>query len=212
MNLKLLAAACLASGIASAATPVDGWYTSVFGGYTYLSDNLNVYTPTNYLNHIAYNDGYNVGGRLGFQSNPIRYELEYTYLHARTDYYHRDTIRQTDVTGNSYGSLGMANLYYDVPQFIPLVSPFLGVGIGYASLSTGLSSAGPTSIHYFKIKEDVFAYQATAGLTFNFSENYALNIAYRYVATSKSGNFGKAFQANNASVGAIYRFDVASYK
>ena len=49
---------------------------------------------------------------------------------------------------------------------------------------TNLDSTGPFRTTYFTATDNSFAYQGTAGLTYNFSENYAVNLAYRYVATS----------------------------
>ena len=40
MRGKLFSAVLLTSGIATAAVPIDGWYASLFGGYSYLPNNL----------------------------------------------------------------------------------------------------------------------------------------------------------------------------
>jgi opacity protein-like surface antigen len=212
MRLTLLSAALLASGIASAATPVDGWYTSVFGGYTYLPDNIYNYNYGLLRNGSGYNNGYNAGGRFGYQSNPIRYEVEYTYLHANAKHFDVNEVRQTEVSGEASGNLLMANLYYDFPDMLPAVAPYLGVGIGYAYIQSTLASTGPDSATYFNTDDSAFAYQGTAGITYNFAENYAMNIAYRYVATDKTDGFGKIFQAHLADIGVVYHFDQGNYK
>jgi opacity protein-like surface antigen len=204
--------ALLASSIATASTPVDGWYTSVFGGYTYLPNNIN---NTNYgflLNGSAYNSGYNAGGRMGYQSNPLRYELEYTYLQANSKTFDINYVTQTGVTGYASGNLFMANVYYDFPDMLPAISPFLGAGIGYGYLHGVLNSQGPLAATYFSTNENAFAYQGTAGITYNFAENYAINLAYRYVATDKTDGFGQTFQAHIANAGVVYHFDKGNYK
>lgn len=214
MKSKLFFAALLANTIASAATPVDGWYASVFGGYNYLLDNVSYTNPLGlFFNRTSYNDGYNVGGRVGYQNNPVRYELEYTYLTASNNGFNVNTIPQTaGLTGNSSGNILMANLYYDLPDLLPAISPFASVGIGVAALQTTLSSTAPMGGAYLSLSTNTFAYQAKVGLTYNFAENYALNIDYRYFASSKGGIFGRVFQANLAEIGAVYRFDEATYK
>ena len=69
MRITLLSAALLATGIASAATPVDGWYTSVFGGYTYLPDNVSInYFWYTYVTVLLLISGYNAGGRIGYKA------------------------------------------------------------------------------------------------------------------------------------------------
>ena len=213
MNIRLLSMALLASSVATAATPVDGWYTSVFGGYTYLTDNIHNYDNYGrFRNDAGYNGGYNAGGRIGYQSNPLRYELEYTYLEANAKHFDLNYRRQVAVTGYASGNLFMGNAYYDFPDMLPAISPYLGVGIGYAYLQGTLNSAGPLATTYFSANESAFAYQATAGITYNFAENYAVNLAYRYVATDKTNGFGKAFQAQIANAGVVYHFDRGNYK
>lgn len=212
MRIKLFSAALLASSLATAATPVDGWYSSVFGGYTYAPDN--VYTTVNgvFINGTRYNDGYNAGGRFGYQSNPLRYELEYTYLEASAKRFDIGYTRQDGVTGFTSANLLMANAYYDFPEMLPAISPFLGAGIGYAYLQASLNATGPSVASYFRTTDSAFAYQGTAGITYNFAENYAVNLAYRYVATDRPDGFGRVFQAHMASAGAVYHFDRVSYK
>lgn len=212
MRITLLSAALLATGLASAATPVDGWYTSVFGGYTYLPDNVNTTTFGVLRNDSSYNGGYNAGGRIGFQSNPIRYEAEYTYLSGDTHFFKVNHIRQIGISGNTSANLIMANIYYDCPEMLPAIAPYLGIGIGYAYIQTSLNSTGPDGATYFNASDNEFAYQATVGLTYNFAENYSANLGYRYAATASAGNFGSMFQAHIANAGVVYHFDKGNYK
>lgn len=211
MKIRLLSAALLATNVASAATAVDGWYTSVFGGYTYVQDNVDTYSNNVYLNHSAYNGGYNAGGRIGYQSNPLRYELEYTYLNANTKNFAVDLVRPAEITGFTSANLLMVNAYYDFPNMLPAISPFLGLGLGYSYLQVSLKTQGPLATTYLSTNDNAFAYQGTAGITYNFADNYAVNLAYRYVATTKADNFGSTYQAQLASAGVIFRFDGGAY-
>lgn len=212
MKLKLLAAALLATGVVQAATPIDGWYNSVFGGYTYFNPNINRTLGIFNYNNVAYNQGYNVGGRVGYQNHPLRYELEYTYLGGSTSSFAIDFLPQRDVSGSISGNIFMANIYYDFPDMLPAIAPFLGVGIGVAVLRDSLVSRHPFHGAYLRVSDDLFSYQATIGFTYNFAESYAVNVAYRFIAAGEAGNFGRVFQANLASVGAVYRFDQPLYK
>ncbi|CEK10194.1 outer membrane protein [Legionella hackeliae] len=224
MRIAFFSAAMLASSMVSAAIPIDGWYGSVFGGYTYIPDNVTnttyySYYPIGYLRaHPSYNGGWNGGGRIGYQSMPLRYEAEITYVYANLSGFKINNIHQLGVEGETTGTFGMANVYYDFPEMVPCIAPFLGVGIGYGYVTARLNSSGPLVLAggpvatRFKIDDGVFAYQGTAGFTYNFAENYAVNLAYRYIGTERADEFGKVFQAHLASVGAIYRFDGASYK
>ncbi|RUR06181.1 outer membrane protein [Legionella sp. km772] len=211
MKIRLLSMALLASNVAGAATSVDGWYTSLFGGYTYIQDNINTYNNGVFLNDVGYNGGYNAGGRVGYQSNPLRYELEYTHIQASTSHFAVNYVRPYQVDGSTSANLFMVNAYYDFPNMLPAISPFLGVGLGYSYLQTSLSTTGPSAATYLSAHEGAFAYQGTAGITYNFAENYAVNLAYRYVATNKIDTFGRSYQAQLASAGAIYHFDGGTY-
>ncbi|KTD70414.1 MULTISPECIES: outer membrane protein [Legionella] len=215
MKFAFFSASLLASSIAAAATPVNGWYGSVFGGYAYLPNNVSIHFLGDLieLTDASYHNGFNAGVRLGYQSNPIRYELEYTYIQAKTRRFKFDDVLQSGISGEARSNVGMINLYYDFSDAIlPTISPFLGVGIGAATTKITLNSTGPFDGISFNAKANSFAYQGTAGLTFNFEENWALNASYRYLATSGSDDFGRKFQAHLGDVGVVYRFDRCNYK
>ena len=202
----------LASSAAVCAIPVEGWYSSVFGGYSYIPDNISINRLGFTLNHASYNSGYHVGGRIGYQSNPMRYEGEITYIQSNIKTLNIYSIRQHNVSGHTSATAAMANVYYDFPAMVPCVQPFLGVGLGFAGVDTKFYRTAPLSGLLYRGSNSVFAYQATGGLTYNFAENYALNIAYRYFGTDRVDNLGKVYQANLGTFGVIYRFDEASYK
>lgn len=213
MRITFFSAALLASAASCAATPIDGWYSSVFGGFTYMPDNLSISTPGLFLDRAAYDSGYNAGGRVGFKSNPLRYEAEFTYINANLHDLNANYVSQLDVSGNTSASLAMANIYYDFPDMVPAIQPFLGLGLGYGWLQSTLQSSGPDNpISFTTGTDSVFAWQATAGFTYNFAECFALDIAYRYVGTGSSDNLGKVFQANLGTVGVTYRFNENGYK
>lgn len=212
MRIILLSAALLASGISSAATPINGWYSGAFGGYSYLPKNVQVFNSGLFRDETSYNGGYNAGARLGYQSNPLRYEVEYTYLRANLSSFDINQVAQTNVSGYASGNFLLGNVYYDFPDMLPAISPFLGAGIGYGHVETKLDSSAPNGLTSFKVNDNVFSYQGTAGITYNFAEQYAVNLAYRYIATSKPEDFGRVFQAHLASAGVSYRFDCDTYK
>lgn len=211
MKRILFSAALLSSNLVFAAEPVDGWYTGLFGGYTYFTSELNRHLFGSHLN-VNYDNGFNAGARIGFQSNPIRYELEYTYLRATPERLRAPTIGRIHVDGYTHLNAVMANLYYDFPDLLPEVSPFLGVGIGYTFTQSRIRYDDPYIGFSIGDNDHAFTYQATAGLTYNFAENWAINAAYRYLGTADSGNFNRNLQAHMGNVGIVYRFDCWNYK
>jgi opacity protein-like surface antigen len=206
------AAMLLMSPITQAATPIDGWYSSLFVGYAYLPDNVNTTHLGNTYSNMNYQPGYLAGGSLGYKSNPLRYEAELTYLNATIDQFSMNLIPQTQSSGYNNGVLGMANVYYDFQGLIPCLQPYLGFGIGYAWINIPIHNLSPTAPPNFKITTSAFAYQGMIGVTYNFSESYAANIGYQYLATPRVFDLGHTFQASLAKVGLTYRFDNAKYK
>lgn len=222
MRIALFSAALLASGLAVAATPIDGLYASVFGGYSYLQDNVSKnYYGTKY-DRVEFDGAYNVGGRFGYQSHPLRYEGEFTYIQGDVKSFHSKRLppfqltpirqRHRHVNGDTNAALGMANIYYDFPDMVPCISPFVGIGLGYGWIETSMKGHNLLFRRHFEGSGSAFTYQGTAGFTFNFAENYALNLAYRYVGSTRVDGLGKTFQGNLASVGVIYRFNEYKYK
>lgn len=197
---------------AYAAVPIDGWYSALFGGYAYLPNNLSTFNSELYFSNSSYNSGYNVGGRFGYKSNPMRYEGELTYINADAAQFKVNNIRQTNITGFNSTTALMANVYYDFPELISTIEPFIGLGMGFAWVDTRLINQ--TAFNYIKFSgsDIVFAYQATAGLTYNFSEKFSLDVAYRYLGTSNVEYLGDNFQANLITAGVTYRFDDSRYK
>lgn len=211
MRFAFASVALLTVNAALAATPIDGLYSSVFGGYAYLPDNVSTSRQGLMRTDASYKGGYLAGGALGYQSNPLRYEGQITYLNADAQHFRINGLRQNRIQGDANAILAMANVYYDFPEFIPCIQPFLGMGIGYAWVEMELNSLAPTSSR-FKDSDSAFAYQATAGLTYNYAENLGFNLGYRYVSTNHIDPLGERFQAHLAQLGAVYRFDGNRYK
>lgn len=220
MRIVFFSAALLASSLATAATPIPGWYGSLFGGYNFIPDNIKKIQHNTLFGRAVYHNSYNAGGRFGFQSTPMRYEAEFTYINSRVSSFranrHRFLLlqgfRRYHDEGQNNAYFAMANVYYDFPEMIPCIYPYLGAGIGYAFVDATFRSRDVFHPLRFSGSDSAFAYQGTAGLTYNFAENWALNIAYRYVGTTTINALGKVFQGNLGSVGVVYRFNEYYYK
>ena len=212
MRAVFFSAAVLASQISIAATPIDGWYSTLFGGYAYLPNNVTLTSGGNTWSQPTYHFGYDVGGSIGFKSNPMRYEGELTYVKANVDGFKVNNISQTGIDGYSDAFLAMANVYYDFPAFLPCIQPYLGVGVGYGIVEAMLKGQGPYAQTRFSGRNGVFAYQPIAGFAYNYSENFAITASYRYVATNRVDDLGKIFQSHLANVGLVFRFNSGTYK
>lgn len=212
MKAKVFFSAWLVSQLSIAATPIDGLYGSISGGYTYLPDNLSINQSGLYRNDAEYNGGFNAGASLGYQSNPLRYELQLTYFNADLDHFRINGVRQNNIDGYNQAVTAMGNVYYQFPSLVEPIQPFVGIGLGYAWVDGKFNARGPALVTNYKGSNSVFAYQASGGVTYNFRENWALNLLYRYIGTEKINDFGKVFQAHNANLELVYRFNECNYK
>ncbi|MDX2346626.1 MAG: outer membrane beta-barrel protein [Legionella sp.] len=201
----------LATSAAHAAIPIDGWYSNGFGGYAYVPNNIERTRNNIQYRDANYESEYNVGGSFGYKSNPMRYEGQMTYISAMLRHVAENGVRDPRVAGYNNAIFALANVYYDFPMVIPTISPFLGAGLGYGWINVKVDNSR-LNITDFRVSGSAFTYQGTGGVTFNFSENYALFVAYRYLGTNRVFDLGKRFQAHLANFGIIYRYDEAKYK
>ena len=175
-------------------------YIGAQGGWTKLLDVTNNGHPTsigpfagqNSRSIESFDDGFNVGGRAGFKMGPWRLEGELSY---RTNVTHNlqqvvPRNRQGRFAGAERHSIAeMANLIYDLDLGLswPL-TPHIGGGIGAAQVTRDLSNI-------FGGTHDtvtVFAYQAIGGFRYMVLPSLALDIDYRYFATT-----GTTFTSTN---------------
>ena len=131
----------------------------------------------------TFNDGFNVGVRAGYMMGPLRLEEEFSF-------------RKNSITGLSApvaivgpGAFGgnrntyalMTNAIYDFNFGWP-ISPHIGVGIGAVNIHEGLTQAGIGTVVGQNQWE--FGYQGIAGIRYFFTPIFALDLDYRYLATT----------------------------
>ena len=129
---------------------------------------------------VQFSAGYNVGVRGGYQSGPWRFEEEYSYRHNDVTEYDESTNR---ASGNRHTHSIMTNVLYDFTTGWP-ITPHIGVGIGAMRVFDGLSV--PSSRVVFNDSNWQFGYQAIAGLRYEINALFALDLDYRYLATTDS--------------------------
>ncbi|MEM1068946.1 MAG: outer membrane beta-barrel protein [Planctomycetota bacterium] len=145
-------------------------------------DGMTVAPPTNLLG--TFSDGWGFGLACGRRlRNCYRAELEFSYR--------RNTGENWVINGvpgrwsgdfNSYA--GMANLYRDIPALdLYGCTPYVGGGIGFASLRSSLNTAATTIL----IDDFAFAFQFMAGSTKTIGERVDLFTEYRYFAPTDVG-------------------------
>jgi opacity protein-like surface antigen len=168
---------------------------------------------TDTINHLGsvpvqFSAGYNVGVRGGYQSGQWRFEEEYSYRQNDVTQYDESTNR---ASGNRHTHSIMTNVIYDFTIEWP-ITPHIGVGIGPMRVFDGLSV--PSSRVVFNDSNWQFGYQAIAGLRYEINAFLALDLDYRYLATTESTfripntslRYRTGANTNNFVASVTYRF------
>jgi opacity protein-like surface antigen len=159
---------------------------------------------------VQFYAGFNVGARGGYQLGPWRFEEEYSY--RRNDVAEYGEVGTTNgVSGNRHTHSIMTNVIYDLSMGWP-VTPHIGVGIGAMNVFDGLKIPGRGLV--FNDSSWQFAYQAIGGLRYDVSPVLALDLDYRYLATTESTfaipntslHYRTGANTNNFVASLTYRF------
>ena len=207
---------------ASPATP--GAYMSLFLGASVPQDTTATISEFNPVTtkdaRVQFDPGINVGTTGGYNFGFFRLEGEMSYKRGEISEVTERTYgaRYANVDGHLGAFAMMVNGFFDLHNESP-VTPYLGCGIGFASLNLNNTrgvdaNSGALNDHIFRSDDDfVFAYQAGAGLEFALNQRLSLDLGYRYFGTSR-GSFRKdwpnstdlKFESHNAAVGLRLKF------
>lgn len=152
----------------------EGWYMNGTVGATLLSDSKISLSDGTTLD-ANFDLGYNLRGAIGYGFEMYRLEVEIGWW---ANGFNRIQGVTTDPGGDMTSLSLLFNSYFDFSNQSPW-TPYIGLGIGLANVSVdGLTFPG--------VQDDtsaVFAYQLSAGIGFDISENVVLDLSYRYYAT-----------------------------
>ncbi len=186
------------------------WYIGLTGGYTYMADQD---ISGGSASKISLNDGFGVGGSIGYLPsssmpllNALRFEAEVTYHQNDIGSVHLRNGTNPSGTGTFDSTAYMANVFYDIPTGTGW-SPYIGGGLGLATLHL------PTNTHVgnSSSSDDEFAYQGMVGIGYTPETipNTQWSLGYRYLATSDA-EFGNGasvkYSTNTIEAGAKFRF------
>jgi opacity protein-like surface antigen len=124
----------------------------------------------------SWHDGFSVGARAGYAWGPLRVEEEFRYQENDA---HR--FAKAAASGGAEAAAFMTNVLYDIALGWP-VTPHLGGGIGAVDLSDRATVAGFWTP--VQGSDWVLGYQAIAGFRYNIDASLALDVDYRYLATT----------------------------
>ena len=158
------------------------YYLGAQAGWTglpYQTDTIDGLGPV----PVRFNAGYNVGARGGYQLAQWRFEEEYSYRRNNVAGYGVANDITNRVSGNRHTHSIMTNVLYDFTTEWPM-TPHIGVGIGAMNVFDGLKI--PSRGLVFNDSSWQFGYQAIVGLRYDINPVLALDLDYRYLATTES--------------------------
>ncbi len=189
--------------------PPGAFYLGPEGGWTHLtSQNPSItvtgpsgYTVGNQVNRqVNYDAGFNAGARLGYMWGPWRFEEEYSYRNNNasnnnTFVFGPHNIGYALNGGSTHSNAIMTNAIYDFTLGWP-ITPHIGGGIGAVDVSrsfgvNGVATApNGTTVAFTSpsVSESnwSFGYQAIAGIRWFINPALALDVDYRYLATTNN--------------------------
>lgn len=122
--------------------------------------------------------GYAFGGRWGILSPRLEAELGYLTNDAEDSAVDAGVAVATD--GEYNATYGLVNLLLDIPMGWGF-TPFVGVGAGFANVRFDNIAATAGAIDTFDGEDTTFAWNLTAGLSYDITRNVTLELAYRFL-------------------------------
>ena len=186
----------------STVTQDPGYYMGLSGGLNILGNSSLDSTVSLDIN---YDSGFAVGGIFGYDFGALRLDGEITY---------RDngiSLIGLPAEGNTSALSYMINGYFDIPTNM-LIKPYLGGGIGYATVSVNDANIpGVTTVA--DDSASVLAYQLSAGIGIEVSHTTTLSLGYRYFLTEDPGMadtsgaaFTTEYQSHEFNIGVRFLF------
>ncbi|MBV9824228.1 MAG: OmpA family protein [Alphaproteobacteria bacterium] len=165
-----------------------------------------------------YSDGYAVGVRGGYEMGPWRFEEEYTYRNNDLSRLGIGGFSSSNVSGSRSSHAIMTNVLYDIDlsrwgMAMPWpVTPHIGGGVGAVDVVDQAKIPGRGQL----LNDDdwEFGYQAIAGLRYNMTPNVALDVDYRYLATTPASfrvpgttaRYKSDYENHTLMASLVYRF------
>ncbi len=217
-RIRLAAGACLAVAMAmsGASAQAQTFYLGGEAGWSVLENQTDSAAGQPPI-HAHFDSGYAVGARAGYEMGPWRFEEEYIYHNNSLNHLDIGGFNVAGVTGSRESHAIMTNLLYDVDlhrfNLNWPVTPHVGVGVGAVDVIDHAKAPGFGGV--FNDNAWVFGYQAIAGLRYNMTPNLALDLDYRYLATTDATfripsapavTYKTGYETHTLMASMVYRF------
>jgi OmpA-OmpF porin, OOP family len=217
MRMRIsVAGACLALAAAVSLVPAAQaqnytYYIGGEAGWSSLTNQTDRAAGLPGLNK-RFDDGFAAGARAGIEWGPWRLEEEYVYRSNDLDRATVNGIRINGATGSREAHAIMTNVLYDFSLGWPVI-PHVGGGIGAVDIIDHGSAPGVGRVQ--NDDDWQFGYQAIAGVRWPVSPNLAVDLDYRYLATTDptfrtatnpSVRYRSGYETHNLMASLVYRF------
>jgi OOP family OmpA-OmpF porin len=164
---------------------------------------------------VRYSDGFAAGVRAGYEWGPWRFEEEYVYRNHDLSSLSVGATKVAGVTGSRESHALMTNLLYEfnIPAIGWPLRPHIGAGVGAVNLIDHGRAPGIGKL--FNDDDWVFGYQAIGGVRYDVTPNVALDVDYRYLATSDATfrlpaapaiRYKTGYETHTLMASLVYRF------
>src|SRR5579862_482042 len=213
MRISMAVGACLALAAALTATGARAqtFYLGGEGGWSVLENQTDRAAGLPSA-HARFDSGFAAGARAGYEWGPWRFEEEYIYHSYDLNHLSVGGANVSGVSGSRQSHAAMTNVLYDFDLGWPVV-PHVGAGIGAVDIVDHAKAPGVGKL--FDDNDWQFGYQAIGGLRYNVTPNIALDLDYRYLATTDatfrvpsapSIKYKTGYSTHTLMAGLVYRF------
>lgn len=189
-----LAMALLMGGVVSAVSAAP--YVSGSFGMVSMTDST--FSEPGFSAELSTDPGFGFIAAVGNTFENVRGEIEMGYRTNDTDEISSGGI-SIPLNGDITSLSVMGNLLVDLP-LSESIRPFIGAGMGLANVEADLNGIGSED-------DNVFAYQAIAGIGFPLTHVTTLDLHYRYFATADPDFDGTEAEYETHNFFAGLRFD-----
>ncbi|WP_265030012.1 P44/Msp2 family outer membrane protein [Wolbachia endosymbiont (group A) of Philonthus cognatus] len=186
--------------------PISDEETSYYVRLQYNGEILPLFTKVDGITYKKDNSDYSPlkasfiagGGAFGYKMDDIRVDVEgvYSYLNKNDV---TDAKFTPDTIADSLTAIsGLVNVYYDIAIEDMPITPYIGVGVGAAYISTPLATAVSSQNGKF-----AFAGQARAGVSYDVTPEVKLYAGARYFG-SYGANFDKTDKDGKGEFKVLY--------
>jgi OOP family OmpA-OmpF porin len=227
LGLAVLALAASAASLRAQESAPGDWYIGAEGGWTNLGggnlggtafSTVRVPGPRGTTRVVpafaseTWDNGYNVGGRVGYHWGSWRFEEEFRHQHNDLGDLTVVSLPGTTGSGHRDADAIMTNVIYDLDIRWP-ITPHLGFGIGAVDIHDTLNGSAPG----FQASSSAweFGYQAIAGIRYMLAPAWAVDLDYRYFRTTTptfrtaSGlSYSSPYQTHNVLLSLTWLFNL----